>query len=127
MKSVTEMANEEIYVEMQAVSIELTRLYKENQLHEYNALVPRGRELRRAYDWGFKVGEHVETIAWQNRWQTAKITEHDDVENMFHIRNDKGWEIIIPGCQMRKIEKVEVKILRSDPLEQFEQLDLFSI
>ncbi|MEG0470760.1 MAG: hypothetical protein RR588_00340 [Solibacillus sp.] len=127
MITVAEMANEEIYVELQAVGIEMDRLQKENRWHERNELVPRYRELRRAYDWGYKVHERVETIAWQNRWQEAVITEHNDVDALFYVRNDKGWEVGIDGQFIRKIEKVEVKVLPPDPVEQFEQLDLFSI
>lgn len=120
MKSVTEMANEEIYAEKQAVGNEINRLFKENRLQERNALVPRWRELSRAYDWGFSVRETVETIAWANRWQVAVITEHDTCENTFYVRNDKGWEIGVPGSLLRKIGIVEEKVG-----DQHEQLALF--
>lgn len=124
MKPVAEMTNEEIYVEMQEVSKVMSEFYRVNNLKDRNALVPRYRELSRAYDWGFKVRDHIETIAWQNRWMKAKIIEHDAGENMYYVRNDKGWEIGVQGNLIRKIEKVEVKILPPDPAEEYEQLAL---
>lgn len=120
MRSVTEMANEEIYAEMQVVSNEMDRLFKNNLLHERNVLVPRWRELSRAYDWGFSVLESVETIAWANRWQVAVIIEYNNVTNTFYVRNDKGWIVGVPGSLIRRIRTSEEKVGN-----QHEQLSLF--
>lgn len=104
---VKEMTNKEIYIELQELSVTMDQLYKDNQLHERNVLVPRWRELSRAYDWGYKVHERIETIAWYGRWEEAVITEHDHVMNRFYVQNDKGWKIGVPGNLIRKIGAIE--------------------
>ncbi|PIJ98189.1 hypothetical protein [Lysinibacillus sphaericus] len=100
------MRNDEIYVEMLNVSNRINELYKQNNLKERNELVPKLRELYKMYDFGFSVREIVETIAWRNKWSEAKILEHRD-DNYFLIRNDKGWEVYVPGTLIRKLESKE--------------------
>ena len=94
---IEDMTNEEIYAEYKQVSKIIDDydkgVVKLEKSEDRNKWVPRCRELSRAYDWGFKVGQEIETSVWQKRWQVAKIKEHDAVDNKFLIENDKGWEV----------------------------------
>lgn len=112
---IEEMTNEEIYAEYKQVS-KIIRDYdngvvKLENYEDRNKWVPRCRELSRAYDWGFKVGQKVETSVWQKRRQAAIITEHDAVENKFLIENDKGWEVWVRGISIREIPEDEQDLI----------------
>lgn len=123
--AVTDMTNEEVFEEMQKVGKMMSDFEAANNMEARNALVPRYRELRRAYDWGFEIGQSLESNAWQKRWQEVKIVAHDDVDNLYLIKNDKGWEVWVDGMSLRQQEKaVHAKILPPDKANDYEQLVL---
>ncbi len=98
------MKNDEIYKEMTEIGQRIDELFKKNRWDERNELVPRWRELYRMYDFGFSKNETIETLAWRrNSWSEAKIIEHRD-DNYFLVRNDKGWEVYVPGNLIRKFK-----------------------
>ncbi|MDD1505311.1 hypothetical protein PVA17_21560 [Lysinibacillus sp. CNPSo 3705] len=68
------------------------------------------------YDFGLSTNEIVETFAWWNKWTKAKIIEHRD-DNYYLIRNERGWEVYVPGTLIRK------PISTNE--ERLEQLSLF--
>jgi len=110
------MKNDEIYKEMMEVGQRIDELFKNDRWDERNELVPRWRELYRMCDFGFSINETVETLAWRRvKWSEAKIVEHTE-DNYFLVRNDKGWEVYVPGTLIRK-----VKSQKAEPM----QLSLF--
>ncbi|RUL56476.1 hypothetical protein [Lysinibacillus antri] len=94
------MTNDEIFAEMTSIGNQMREFEKVRNYQERNKLVPRWSELHAAYDFGFSVGEKVETKVW-GHWQIAKIIQIEGTQ--FHIRNEKGWEIITSGFALRKI------------------------
>lgn len=109
------MKNEEIYKNLKEIRIRMKDLLQQKKFKERNALVPSFTKLYKMYDFGFSVGETVQTIAWHNRWSEAKIKEHRE-DNSFLVRNEKGWETYVPGFLIKKID---------DNHTALEQLTLF--
>lgn len=112
--NVSGMTNEEIFEEMTSISKRMKELEKVRNYQERNELIPRWKELHAAYDFGFSVGEKIETKAW-GHLQEAKIIQVEGTQ--FHIRNDKGWEVITSGFTLRKISNGPV----------VKQIDMFDI
>lgn len=107
-------------LDFERISQKMNEYLKQGLLKERNALTPLYRAAYRSHDFGFKKGQEVETIAWHNRWHNAKIVKHIQDENYFRIKNEKGWEIIVPGMLIRKRE--------SSPAQttlEYEQISLF--
>ncbi|MGA4519255.1 hypothetical protein ACPA0F_18515 [Solibacillus silvestris] len=100
------MTNEEIWTELSSVSERMHELERHKNWHERNLLVPRYRELYRLYDFKLAVGEKIQTYAWQKRLMDATITEKTE-DNFFAIRNDLGWEVIVPGTLIKKTGNIE--------------------
>lgn len=109
------MKNDEIYKEIIEIRKRMADFERQKKFDERNALVATFRKLYQMYDFGFSVGETVHTIAWQNRWREAKIMEHRE-DNSFLVRNELGWEIYVPGFQIRKLDNIKI---------EWEQLSLF--
>lgn len=97
------MANKELSEELAAVSKRITDLGKQRKWTERNLLVPHYRKLYQQHDFGFAVGEEVWTPVWQPRTTKAKIIEHT-ADNYFCLRNELGWEILVPGNLIKKLD-----------------------
>lgn len=97
------MTNEEIGKELTAVSKRISDLSNQKNWYERNLLVPYYRELYNQYDFGFAVGEEVLTPVWQPRTLKAKIVEHT-IDNYFFLRNELGWEMLVPGNLIKKLD-----------------------
>jgi len=97
--------------EYERIAKQMKLLAQQGNWQERNKLTPHFRKAYRSYDFGFQVGEEIESNAWHGNWQKAKIVKHDPDENNFFIRNEKGWEVVVPGFMLRhaQLEQVEVK------------------
>lgn len=127
-ESLTDRQTESMFEDIFSLNAHMDQLFREKKWKERNKLVPLYRKLYSNHNFGFEVGEIVETNNWRKNWEPARILEHNSDTNNFLIANEKGWQCIVSGYLIRKSRKPRETMQSKSPCDQLEeilQLSLF--